>query len=87
MTKNRYNFDSFTLDGYCCVGCCLFCLFVCFKFDSLSEKRSVPRLHSWEVHVVKILAAHQLKITDLAINGKSSNKPTQELFQPIRQSA
>ena len=22
--NNRYNFDSFTLDSYCCVGCCHF---------------------------------------------------------------
>ena len=24
LTKNRYSFDSFTLKGYCCVGCCHF---------------------------------------------------------------
>ena len=35
--KNRYNFDSFTLDSYCCAGCCHF-----FLFDNLKAKMSVP---------------------------------------------
>ena len=38
-TVNRCNFDSFTLDSYCCVSCCL--LFVCL-FVWLREKRPVP---------------------------------------------
>ena len=38
LTKNRYNFDSFTPDGCCCVGCCYF-----FLFDKLRENSSVPR--------------------------------------------
>ena len=36
LTKKRYNFDSFILDGNCCACCCHF-----FKFDNLREKRSV----------------------------------------------
>ena len=38
--KNRYNFDSFTPNGYCCVGCCH------FLFDNLREKSAVP-LTKW----------------------------------------
>ena len=34
--KNRYNFDSFTSDDYCCVGRCH------FLFDNIREKRWVP---------------------------------------------
>ena len=59
MTKNRYNFDSFTLAGYChTVG-------ILKKFDNLREKRSVPLLNSQVLHVLKIIVAHQLKITGL----------------------
>ena len=57
LTKNRYNFDSFTLDSYCCVGCCLL-------FDSLMVKRPVP-LTSQLLHGLKLLAAHGLKIAAL----------------------
>ena len=27
LTKNRYNFDSFTPEDYCCVGCCHFLIY------------------------------------------------------------
>ena len=40
LTKNRYSFDSFTLDSYSCVGCCHWFFF--FFFDNLRENRSVP---------------------------------------------
>lgn len=33
---NMYNFNSFTLDSYCCIGCCH------FLFDYLRGKRSGP---------------------------------------------
>ena len=36
--KNRYDFDSFTLDGYCCVGCCHFFLI----WQSKGKEVSVP---------------------------------------------
>ena len=42
-----------------------------FLFDSLREKRSVPSfllVNSRALHVLKILAAHQLKITALKIS-------------------
>ena len=41
-TKNRYNFDLFTRDSYCCVGCC----HLKKQFDSLRKERSVP-LTKW----------------------------------------
>ena len=52
----RYNFAVFVPDGYCCVGCCHF-----LKFDNLREHRSVY-LTSQVLHVLKIIAAHGLKI-------------------------
>ena len=53
--KNSYNFDSFTLDGYCCVGCCHFLIW-----------QSKGKKISQVLQVLKMLAAHQLKITELA---------------------
>ena len=54
--KNRYNFDSFILDGYYCVSCCH------FLFESIREKRSVP-LNKQALYVFKIHEACQLKIS------------------------
>ena len=52
----KYNFDSFTPDGYYCVGCCHFLLTIWGK------RRQCPWLNSQILHALKILAAHWLKI-------------------------
>ena len=54
--KSRCNFDSFLPEGYCCVGWCHF-----FAWQS-KEKRSVPLINSQVLHVLEIIAVHQLKI-------------------------
>ena len=59
MTKKMYNFDSFTPDGYCRVGCCQ----IFFFFGQSKGKRGqCPWLNSQALHVLKILVAHWLKI-------------------------
>ena len=57
--KNRYNFDSFTLDGYYCVDCCHF-----FNLTIWGKRGQYPWLSSQVLHVLKILAAHRLQIAD-----------------------
>ena len=41
--------------------------FVIFLFDNTREKRSVSLNNSQVLHVLKILVAHQLKITTVAL--------------------
>ena len=56
--KNRYNIDSFTLDGYGCV-CCYF-----FYLTIKVQKGQCPWLNSQVFHVLKILA-HPVKIASV----------------------
>ena len=55
---NRYNFDSVTPEGHCCVGSCFYLMIS-------GKKAQCPWLSSQVLHVLKILAAHQLKIAVL----------------------
>ena len=62
LTKNRYSFDSFTLDGFCCMAVVIF-------FYNLREK--CPWLNSQVLQVLKLpvahhcAAAHRLKLAAL----------------------
>ena len=52
LTKNRYNFDSFTLNNYYCVVCYHF-----FIWQSKGKEVSCPWLNSQVQHVLKILGS------------------------------
>ena len=56
--KNRYNFDSFTPDSYCCVGCCHFLI-------GQSKGKECAWLNSQVLHILKILVVHWLKIAGI----------------------
>ena len=57
--KNRYNFDSFTVDGYCGIGVVIFYL-------TVHEKRGQwPSVKKQVWHVLKIVGAHCSKISCL----------------------
>ena len=50
---------------YSCWTAIVVLAFVAFSFDNLREKGSVPLTNSQGLHVLKILVAHQLEITEL----------------------
>ena len=80
--KNTYNFDSFTLDGYFCVGCCHFF----FNLTNPREKRSVPLTQV--LNILKTPVAHQLQTADLVVSSiwqmRSNDLPEAEWPSPAR---
>ena len=60
LTKNRYNFDSFTPDSYC---------WVAFFLQSKGKEVSAFFLNSQVSHVLNILTAHQCASHWLKISG------------------
>ena len=68
--KTKYNFDSFALDSYCCVG-----YFHFFNLTMWEERDQYPCLNSQVLHVLKILATHWLKIADIKYSENSTYSP------------
>ena len=71
--KLRINFDSFTPDGYCCVGCC----WGFFIWQPKGKEGSAPRLNSEAVNVLNILAAHQRACHSTPVENRSSRASEQ----------